>query len=268
MIILILLLLLVPFFYAQSNWIVTEEVAFSHPQIPAAFDGYRIVQVSDLHGKLFGKEGSRLLDQVAAAEPDLIVITGDLIDRTTKDFTVLAPVLAGLSKLAPTYFVTGNHEWDQRSQLPELLELLSFYDIQTLGNQWVYLEQEGEQIVLAGVHDPNAYADQVSPETLLKTIPTECFTLLLAHRNDDYPDYAGYDLTLAGHAHGGLIRLPFTDGLIDHQMTLFPSYTSGFYPLGSDGAIFVSRGLGNSMRMPLRLFNRPHLPVIVLRAEQ
>ena len=262
-----LLLLLVigtVFYYSQYWWIVPQEVTFTSTDLPAAFDGLRIVQVSDLHGKEFGRDSASLLRAVADQEPDLIAITGDLVDLKT-DWSILPPLLEGLSDIAPSYFVTGNHEWTLRQNLPAALDMIRSCGVTVLENQFLILERDGAEIALCGIHDPNGRADQKTPQELFSEVPEGLFTLLLAHRNEHRQDYLEYDLTLVGHAHGGIVRLPFTDGLVDTQMDWFPSYTNGFYELESGATMFVSRGLGETPRFGLRLFNRPHLPVIVLR---
>lgn len=250
--------------YLSCTWLQVEQVTFQSEQIPAGFDGFRIVQISDLHGSQFGTNNEALLQAVADAQPDLIAITGDMVDRAT-DWQILEPLLPALVELAPTYFVTGNHEWSI-SGTRALLDLIESYGVTVLENEYLLLERGGDTIALCGVHDPNGYRDQKKPQALLAEVPDELFTLLLSHRNDYTGAYEGYDLVLAGHAHGGIIRLPFTDGLIDPAMNLFPSYTAGFYTLSQGTSLYISRGLGNTPRATFRLFNRPHLPVLTLKA--
>lgn len=238
--------------------------------LPAEFDGLRIVHLSDNHGHAFGEDNEKLLRLVAEQAPDLIVLTGDLIDQTGQ--MSMVPALAkGLAAIAPTYYVTGNHEWSLGTDTVERLkDLLEACGVTVLTNEYEVLEQDGASILLAGVDDPNGYADQKTPEELYAVIEAEhpgLFTILLAHRNDEFDRYAaaGYDLVLSGHAHGGIIRLPFTDGLLGTDRTLFPTWTAGVYTLG-DSTLFVSRGLGNNT-VPIsgfRLFNRPDLAVVEL----
>ena len=239
--------------------------------LPNRFDGYKIVHLSDLHGHEYGEGSETLLELVRAQEPDLIVITGDLIDR--KSQLDLVPALArGLAAIAPAYYVTGNHEWGLGTgAVKDLKNLLAQCGVKVLSNQYEILERGGARIALAGVDDPNGYADQTTPEELYARIQGETpglFTLLLAHRNDCFDRYAGagYDLVLSGHAHGGIIRLPFAGGLIGTDRRLFPKWTSGVYTLG-DSTLFVSRGLGNNT-VPFRgfrIFNRPELAVVTLK---
>lgn len=242
--------------------------------LPEGFDGFRIVHLSDIHGHEYGDYSRELLEKVRAEEPDIIVITGDLIDR--EEQLSMVPALAkGLAAIAPTYYVTGNHEWSvewsgSTHAVRTLKGLLAESGVTVLSNEYVVLERDGSKIVLAGVDDPNGYADQKTPEELAAEIEQNApglFTLLLAHRNDAIEDYAaaGYDFVLSGHAHGGIIRLPFTDGLLSPTRTFFPTWTSGVYAVG-DTTLFVSRGLGNNTTpiKGFRLFNRPELAVVEL----
>ena len=294
------------FLYWQQTGIQPETIPVSSSRLPAAFDGLRISLVSDVHCAQFGVDNEALLSAVAAQQPDLIAVTGDLLDRFHPDFSMVEPLARGLAEIAPTYFVTGNHEWAfgtaavrelkqgyaasiadglsavaptfyvtgnhewARGDVPELKDTLTEHGVTVLSNEYLTLERDGQILVLAGIDDPNGYADQKTLEELTAEIRQDLgdpFILLLAHRNNDYPLYAqcGVDVTLCGHGHGGIIRLPFTDGLLSTDRTLFPDHTAGLYQL-SQGQLVVSRGLGNS-GPSLRLFNRPHLPLVILQAQ-
>ena len=240
--------------------------------LPDGFEGLRIVQISDLHGHEYGQDSEALLALVAQQAPEFIVVTGDLIDQ--ESHLAMVPALArGLAAIAPTYYVTGNHEWAVGG-VPRLKGILTECGVTVLSNQYVTLERNGDSLVLAGVDDPNGYADQKTPEELYGEIQREAgdlCTILLAHRNDRFDQYAaaGYDLVISGHAHGGIVRLPFTDGLLGTDRKLFPTWTAGVYSLG-DSTLFVSRGLGNNT-VPIhgfRLFNRPDLAVLELTGEE
>lgn len=240
--------------------------------LPDGFEGLRIVQISDLHGHEYGQDSEALLALVAQQVPEFIVVTGDLIDQ--ESHLAMVPALArGLAAIAPTYYVTGNHEWAVGG-VPRLKGILTECGVTVLSNQYVTLERNGDSLVLAGVDDPNGYADQKTPEELYGEIQREAgdlCTILLAHRNDRFDQYAAacYDLVISGHAHGGIVRLPFTDGLLGTDRKLFPTWTAGVYTLG-DSTLFVSRGLGNNT-VPIhgfRLFNRPDLAVLELTGEE
>ena len=243
------------------------EPAFS--EIPVGFDGCRIVVLSDLHGAEFGEENASLFKAVKQENPDYIVYLGDLEDRYRgAEKKYAETVAAGLSEIAPTYYVTGNHEW-ALGDVPALKDRLTAHGVTVLSNQFVLLERNGESIVLAGIDDPNGYADQKTPETVAAELYAaygDPFWILLAHRNDRFVNQyslLGADLVLSGHGHGGIVRLPFTDGLLSTDRTLFPSHTAGLYE-ENGSCLFVTRGLGNS-GPSIRLFNRPEVAVLALR---
>ena len=266
---LLLCALFAAFFWWSNHSLQTQSFTYTSSRLPAGFDGCVIVQLSDLHGAEFGADNKDLLQQVLDAAPDYIFLTGDLQDQyrqTPQSYSV--ELGRSLARIAPTYFVTGNHEW----AFPDVRGLkrgLEEAGVTVLTNEFVPLERSGDSILLAGIDDPNGFADQKTPEELaeeIHAIDGSPFWLLLAHRNNYFEkEYSrlGADLVISGHAHGGLVRLPFTDGLVSVERTLFPSYTAGFYEVNG-GDLFVSRGLGNSGRS-FRLFNRPELVILTLR---
>ena len=258
----------------SNNSLSVEEYTFTSSRLGAGWDGVRIVHLSDLHGKEFGADNARLLAAVREAAPELIVITGDIADAQS-GLDAIPALLEGLAGIAPTYYISGNHEWGA-GFIGELRQMLEAANVTYLRNEAVTLQRSGDTIVLAGIEDPNGYADQKTPAQVAADVYArygDPFWLLLAHRNNHFPgEYCllGADLTLCGHGHGGIWRLPFTDGLISTTMELFPSYTNGLYTCDcgscSGSAVFVHRGLGNSPRIP-RLFNRPEVAVLTLKAK-
>ena len=242
-------------------------MSLSLPRLPASFDGFRVAEIADLHGREFGKGSCRLLKAVDECRPDLIAIDGDLFDEGT-DLTMLPPLLRGLVKIAPTFYVTGNHEW----QVPERSQILSFMEelgVQVLRDEYRVLRRGGDRIVVAGVDDPCGPLERKSPRALVREIREnegeDVFLLVLAHRNNILPLWAGLgaDLVLSGHAHGGVIRLPFLGGLFGNDRQLFPVFDAGIFQEKST-FLYVSRGLGPA---GFRLFNRPHLPLLELHSE-
>ena len=252
---------------ADSRWhLEVTEYEVSDARIPAAFEGFRILQLSDLHLMVFGEHNERLLGAVSDAKPDLIAITGDMVDIETGWEEEIRHLARALTALAPTYYVSGNHEWACGAARP-LFSLLEEEGVTVLRNRWLTLERGGESIVLAGVDDPNGPRDMMTPAEISAAIRQEApnaYTVLLAHRNTELDTYAaaGFDFTLCGHGHGGVIRLPGTDGLINTNREWLPSYTGGLYTLEGMTCL-VSRGLGNNLAIP-RILNRPHIPVAVL----
>ena len=257
----------------RSNYsLQVEPFTYTSPHLPEGFDGCTIVQLSDLHGAEFGDDNSDLLKAVREIHPEYIFLTGDLLDRfreTEAEYAI--ELCADLTKIAPTYFVTGNHEW-ALGKVRTLKSALSEVGVTVLTNEFLTLERNGDSILLAGVDDPNGFADQKTPEELAEEVTAawgDHFWLLLAHRNNHFvKQYSklGADLVISGHGHGGIIRLPFTDGLLGTDRDLFPSYTAGFYEANGT-TLFVSRGLGNSGRS-FRLFNRPQIAVLTLERTQ
>ena len=243
----------------------TETWTVCSGKLPAAFDGLRIALLTDLHGAEFGAGNQRLLEAVKESKPSVIAISGDLADEHTK-LQILPPLLQGLTELAPVYYVTGNHEW-VREDTEAVLRQIADCGVTVLRNEYVVLERDGQKLILAGTEDPNGYADMETPEHFMQRIRTEqgedAYVVMLYHRNDSLRLWSelGADLVLAGHGHGGVIRLPVVGGLLGVDRRFFPKDCEGLYRQGGT-TLAVSRGLGG-----LRLWNPPQLPVIELRAE-
>ena len=245
----------------------TTETALVSPALPPAFDGLRIVELADLHGRVFGRGSRRLLAAVRRAEPDLICIDGDLFDER-KDLAMLPPLLRGLCAIAPVYYVTGNHEW-RVPGLRGILAQMRACGVTVLQDDWRVLRRGEDALIVAGTDDPCGPAERKTPAELIADIRAEAgeaaFLLLLAHRNDQLPQWSalGVQAVLAGHCHGGVVRLPFVGGLFGTDRRLFPAWDAGLYRQG-ETALYVSRGLGYT-NVHFRLFNRPEVAVIVLR---
>lgn len=257
---------------AYSRWgLSVTRLELPFERLPESFDGFRVVQLSDLHGSEFGRDNGRLISAVRAEKPDIIALTGDFLDEGKADAELvrLKPLLLGLRGIAPVYYVSGNHDCSSE-RIEELMALLDSCGALYLSNEYVNLERGGESIALAGVEDPNRWADMPRPDELASRIAEEqpdSFVLLLAHRCDWALRYPALpvDLILCGHSHGGIVRIPFVGGLIDNSLNLFPEYDAGLFDTGSY-TLYISRGLGNSVRLP-RFMNTPELVSITLRAE-
>lgn len=214
----------------------------------------RIVHLSDLHGKQFGR--ARLLRKVAALHPDLIAYTGDLADRRQMDTTAAECTLAALKEVAPICFCPGNHEYARRDR-EALFARLVQRGIFVLR----HTQAEIAGIQILGLDDVGFRA--YTPRVLARFSAQDSFKLVLTHYPDRFDSlYQNYkvDLVLAGHAHGGQFYLPFVGGLFSPGQGLFPKYCRGMHQKNGV-ALIVSRGLGNS-RFPLRLFNYPEIVVI------
>ena len=267
-VLLVLTALLAAGFLLRGNCsLQTTETALVSPALPPAFDGLRIVELADLHGRVFGRGSRRLLAAVRRAEPDLICIDGDLFDEHT-DLAMLPPLLRGLCAIAPVYYVTGNHEW-RVPGLRGILAQMRTCGVTVLQDDWRVLRRGEDALIVAGTDDPCGPAERKTPAELIADIRAEAgeaaFLLLLAHRNDQLPQWSalGVQAVLAGHCHGGVVRLPFVGGLFGTDRRLFPAWDAGLYRQG-ETALYVSRGLGYT-NVHFRLFNRPEVAVIVLR---
>ena len=237
-----------------------ETYFVSAARLPAAFSGLRITLLTDLHGK----EPKGLYEAVAAAKPDLIAISGDLIDERSDPETVY-PLLTKLTALAPTYFVTGNHESRIPQAFAQLEERMAAAGAQILRNQSLYWEREGQRVQLIGLDDPSFLVQESQLEDHLHSLQDEdCYQILLSHRPELFDVYAaaGVDLSLTGHAHGGQFRIPFVGGVFAPAQGFFPRYDAGLY-LQGQSAMVVSRGIGQSV-IPVRLNNRPEIVLVEL----
>ncbi|MEI5908492.1 metallophosphoesterase [Bacillus spongiae] len=262
------------FSYYQNNSITTTNMSIQSDQIPEAFNGYKVVQLSDLHSKSFGKNQRVLVEKVKETNPDVIVFTGDLVDSKKYNEENSVVLMELLTSIAPVYYVSGNHEW-WSERFATLEERLTSAGVKVLRNSSEVIERENEQIHIVGIDDPAIQPFLEEGETTDKAItkalegidPAEHFTILLAHRPEYFGIYAEHelDLALAGHAHGGQVRIPFIGGVVAPNQGFFPEYTSGTYT-EADSKMIVHRGLGNSI-IPQRIFNRPEIIVITLASK-
>lgn len=246
----------------------------SSSKLPQSFDGYRIAHVSDLHNAEMGKDNEKLLTILRDADPDMIAITGDLIDSRSTNVEIALNFIREAVKIAPCYYVTGNHE-ARVNEYDELKSGMESAGVIVLEDAQTEISLDGDTITLIGVNDPSYQTDYLfgDSETVMNTKLEELhtengeFTVLLSHRPELFDTYAdhGLDLVLSGHVHGGQFRLPFIGGLVAPNQGLFPEYDAGIYTEGNTNML-VSRGIGNSI-LPFRINNRPEVILIELQAE-
>lgn len=241
-------------------------------KLPLSFSGLRIMQISDIHHRKFGKDQSRIIKRVKKENPDIIVITGDLISRDMRDFASAGRFCKSLSKISPVLFSVGNHEID----LPEKVmatyfETLKNSGVHILFNSEYTLQNGSDVLKFIGAsldtsvyHDENFSYKNLASYSLEKLendigVRSEC-TVLLVHNPLVFETLALWnaDLILSGHVHGGVIRLPFIGGLLSPERKFFPVYTRGLYKSQSS-QLYVSAGLGK-----IRLFNPPEINLITL----
>lgn len=261
------------FIWFQNNSIATSQSVIRSANLPESFDHFKIVHLSDLHNKSFGKNQQRLVEKIRSIQPDIVVYTGDLIDSNRPGNEASLILMKELTAIAPVYYVSGNHEW--WSGTFSSLELsLKDIGVQILRNEHVILAKGNDEIHIAGIDDPShGMIDQSEREIAEQDIANSInglkedgFTILLAHRPELLSLYAlfNFDMVFAGHAHGGQIRIPFIGGLVAPNQGFLPIYTAGEHELDKT-VMIVSRGLGNSI-IPLRVFNRPEIVVVTLEA--
>ncbi len=233
-------------------------------RIPAAFTDYKIAVISDFHNACFGKENRRLIEAIEQESPDMIAITGDLIDSGKPKVEVAESLVRKLTEIAPVYFVTGNHESWVPETYQELESKLIDAGVNILHDSVVEIEKKGETIQIAGLDD-----SENKPQAKLKKMTlSDDYCILLAHRPEPFRDYASemVDLVLSGHTHGGQFRLPFAGGVVAPGQGFFPKYDAGEYTVDNTTMI-VSRGIGNSV-IPIRINNRPEVVMVRLLSGQ
>lgn len=255
--------------------LMTSEFSVVSHYLPSGFEGFRIAQISDLHNAAFGRDNKRLLSVLEETDPDIIVLTGDLIDNRNLNLPVALSFAEKAAKIAPCYYVTGNHE-SRISELPQLLKGLKQAEVTVLRDEAVTLERKGDTITLLGVDDPAFRSDYmvgdsgpVLTDALTKLVTEDMgYTVLLSHRPEWFRLYCsfGIDLVFSGHAHGGQFRLPFVGGIIAPNQWFFPEFDAGVYSEGTTSMV-VSRGLGPSI-IPLRINNRPEIVLTVLHRQE
>ncbi len=262
----------------DSNTRLTESYYdISFQKLPAAFEGYRIAHISDLHNKTFGEDNIRLIERIDEFAPSIVVLTGDMLSRNSKDLDDFLPTAQILGAKYPTYFISGNHEQALKHPLlEELYQQLAACKVTVLDNQKLELVKDGQSIDLYGFSYSLEYYSlnrrAANATRQIKTLADaelgvpdpNRFTILLTHNPVYFEAYCqwGADLTLSGHIHGGMVRLPGLGGVFGAGGTLFPKYDAGIYSENNQHMI-VSRGLGAGI-FGFRLFNPADLVFITL----
>jgi len=243
------------------------EYKYKHVEIPKAFNGYKILMISDIHEAPFSEQ---IIAHINEISPDLVLFTGDmaLLPDHSIDETIR---IAQAIKDIPMYGISGNHE-TQCGYYDEIFDSLRDNGIVPLENDSIFIEKDGDSILLLGVKDPQS--NDVSSEKIKEiqyrtedVIPDDpCFAVMLLHRADMYPEmkYTGVDLILSGHLHGGVVRLPFLGGIAGHHNDMwFPDYDYGLFDDG-DGADMIVSGGCDKNSQKRRIFNPPEIVLITL----
>lgn len=255
--------------WAGNCWIVPARYTVKTTK-PLPDGELRIAQISDLHGEFF--DSKQMFSLIKEHRPDVIAVTGDVFTRGHYDEPSLAALAKRLTEIAPTFYVSGNHE-AAGGYLTEIETTLRQNGVTVLSNE----SREFENVTVVGMEDYAYFTAHLSRSeasakyqktlySLTESVADDRFTLLLSHRPDeelvDYYTQSGADLTLSGHVHGGVIRIPFLGGVFSVD-GLFPTYDAGAFELESGGALVISAGLGNGLA-GFRIFNPPEVTLITV----
>lgn len=278
LVLIIVALILAAWIVWDNARIVVTTIEIESERLPESFDGYRIAHVSDLHNDEFGEDNGKLLALIEDMQPDMIAITGDLLDSRRTSVKKALNFAHGAVQIAPCYYVTGNHESRIEEEYGQLEKAMEEAGVIVLRNEKLILEKNGSGIIVAGIDDPRfvlssdrlAKMENVIGNVLaglLKDVPEEQFTLLLSHRPELFELYCEYDfdLVLSGHVHGGQFRIPGIGGVIGPGQGILPDYDAGLYSRDNTDMV-LSRGLGQSI-VPFRINNPPELVMITLKSE-
>lgn len=268
---LIIIVLIIIYLYFENNAIQITNIDVKDPIIPNSFNDFKIVHISDLHNKEFGKNQQNIIAKIKEINPDIIVITGDIIDSYDTNVQISADFINGISKIAPVYYVTGNHESRILDDYVSLKTQMQTAGIHVLENEFITISNGNDKINIIGMNDPSFDFLKLTGSTDEEIVATNLngltedlkgYNILLSHRPELIDIYASFNINLvfSGHAHGGQIRIPFIGGIIAPNQGLFPKYTSGLYEVKNTKMV-VSRGLGNSA-FPIRINNRPEIVVV------
>ena len=252
-------------------------------KIPKEFNDYTIIQISDLHNKSFGKDNIHLLNEINKINPQVVFITGDIIDGENKNYQVALNLLNNLAKRYKVYYINGNHE--QKALIKKYKDLYTKYFEELKKIPAIYLDNEKTQIKkgdsyinIYGLTIPFKYykylfdknkstdLDENFLQESLPKINKKEFNILLAHTPFYFDEYEkwGADLILAGHVHGGIIRIPFIGGLLSPNRQFFPKYDLGKYNK-NNSTMIVTKGLGGS-KVLVRINCKPEVVKITLKS--
>jgi len=267
---LVLVLILI---YFGNTSVKLSKYTIKSDKIPKEFNKFKIVQLSDFHSYSSGKNIIKLIEKIHNEHPSIIIMTGDMVNKYDQNFERFLYLAEVLSKKYKIYYILGNHEKRLRKDdLNLIMGKLYKFGIKILSDGKITIKRNGDCINICGIDIPLSYYKIINkPSNIEEVINVKLnkykekeYNILLAHNPLQFDIYAKYnvDLTLSGHVHGGMIRLPFIGALLSPERKFFPKYSSGVYEI--DGKkLIVSRGLGHS-RPGIRLFNKREIVSITL----
>lgn len=258
------------YIYMGNTKLDVDEYVISSDMLPAGFDSYRIVQLSDLHNADPDSFRNGFFDSIRSCKPDIIVLTGDAVTSYPPSCGNVTDMLGELTDIADVYFVSGNHEAREPEQYARLLDAFDKYSVRVLDNESVTLESNGDGINLIGIADPIFFGDmdkrrKIIADKMASLTEDGMYNIMLFHHPEYIDEIAasGAQLAFCGHAHGGQFILPFIGGLIAPGQGFFPKYTEGVYTEGETQMV-VSRGIGRSA-FPFRVNNNPEIVCVILK---
>lgn len=269
---LIVLVAIILIIYYENNTLEKTKYVYKSKKIPKVFNGFKIIQISDLHDKTFGRDNKNLIEMIDEEKPDIIVVTGDIYYYYNGKILNSLKFLENISKRHSVYFVTGNHEYKDKDW-ENHKKIIETYGVKIIDNMVDIIRNDYEDIYIFGLKDPafyhkssrySVFEDELNK--MKQSMDEKKFAILLSHRPDKIDIYskANVDLVFTGHAHGGQIRL-FGNGILSPAEGFFPKYTSGMH-VKENTTVVISRGLGRTI-FTFRLFNRPEVVVTILKRD-
>ncbi|WP_138416072.1 metallophosphoesterase [Aquibacillus sediminis] len=263
--ILVIILVIVAKIYYDTNHFKVNTIEFDSSKLSQGTE-VTILQISDVHNKVFDQDNQPLLREVESLNADLIVLTGDLIDRRTEDFQHMYNLIEKLTAInSDIFFVSGNHEWEN-TETEDFIQGVRERNVTLLNNRSKTIEVDGIEFNMVGIDD--ASTNHEDPAKAFSTIEQDRYTILLSHDPDivkNYPDMPA-NLILSGHTHGGQVRMPFVGAIVAPGQGLFPKLDQGTYPLAENQRLYIDSGLGTSLA-PIRFLNQSQISLITIRGE-
>ncbi|UUI41893.1 metallophosphoesterase [Oceanobacillus oncorhynchi] len=252
--------------YFDTNTFKINREQFSSVKLEAGTE-LSVLQITDVHSRLFGEDNERVLEKARELDADIIVLTGDLIDRKTEELEIAFELAEALVQVNPdTYFVTGNHE-HENPEKEAFLAGLEKRGVRILSNEHTQFEKDGQLFNMVGVNDVSTNHEDMS--SAFSNVDTDKYTILLSHAPaviQKYPEVDA-DIVLSGHTHGGQVRLPFIGALVAPDEGLLPELQKGVYSLGDARYLYIDSGLGTSA-LPIRFLNQSQISLITIQPEQ
>lgn len=291
----VLFIIIILWTAVEQKQLTTTKYSAASKRLPKEFDNIGFVVLADLHNYNFGKSNERLIKRIDALMPEFIIVAGDMINKGMACYPSNAyTLLSELAKKYKIYYAYGNHEQRWEKSLNETVEnanarpenpdpswvvykeKLSGMNVTFLDNESTFHTRNKVKIRITGVSIDKTFFERsripAMEEGYLNSLIGEKkgkeYQILIAHNPVYFEEYAkwGADLTISGHLHGGLVRLPGVGGVISPQVRLFPKYSAGNFTNNGQQQMVVSRGLGSHSAMP-RMFNAPEIVYITLKNE-